>query len=933
MTARYVVGIDLGTTNTVVAYTDLEDERAVRRREATVFSVTQRIAPGENEPRPLLPSALFAPPNAEREEGDRSWLVGAFARQRGSEVPSRAVTSAKSWLAHPSVDRTAAILPWGLGDEDALSPRISPVEASARILAHLRDAWDRAHAQDAKGGAPLAEQDVILTVPASFDEAARAYTIEATKQAGLRVKLLEEPQAAFLDWARIVGDEGLRAIASAGGREVLVCDVGGGTTDFSLLRVARAESDPSGVKVERVAVGDHLLLGGDNVDLAIAHLLEPRLATAGEERLSPARFAQLVSIARGAKEQLLARGAELTEVPVTLLGGGSKLVGGARKTMLARAELDAILDGFFPPVSRDARAQRARGGLIAFGLPYASDPAITRHLAGFLARHAMSVSEHRELALLLNGGAFHAHAIVERVTRAVASLTAATPRVLEQGDPDLSVARGAVTHGLALRGHGLRIGGGSSRSYWIGLDSVDGTRRAVCVVPRGAEPGERQIVGNRAFALTLGRTARFDLFASTGQIGRVDHVGDVATISDDDEFVLLPPIVTAVSSREAGEIPVRLEGALTEVGTLELECVEVDAGGSTPPNTRRRRFHLGFELRKEAGPESLRRRTARVPEDRRLAEAREKVDRAFADGSEPRDARNLMRELERILGERSGWATTTVRPLFDALRPHIALRRRSVDHERVFWQLAGFLLRPGYGDPLDALRMRAMVPLWEQRLTHPNEPNGWRAFWIAWRRIAGGLEEPTQSRVRDTLDPFLCMNGAYEQGPDARPRKKPKGVRGEPFDEVLYLASSLERVPVPRRSELGVWILERTWTSQDASLYSALGRIGARLPAYASAHHVIPPRTAEHWLSQVLRADWAAIPTAPFAAVQLARRTGDRTRDVSDAARAEAVERLERTHARPEWIRLVREVVEVDEAQRGEMLGEALPPGLRLVED
>ncbi|MGZ3477600.1 MAG: Hsp70 family protein, partial [Polyangiales bacterium] len=463
--ARWVVGIDLGTTNTVVAASKTDAPKI------EVFPVEQRVAPGTDDARKLLPSAL--------QHEDGSWIVGAYARARGAEVPNRNVASAKSWLAHPGVDRSAAILPWGVEGEE----KMSPVDASAAVLSHVRQAWDRVHAD------PLIEQEVFLTVPASFDEAARALTVEATKRAGFpegSIRLLEEPQAAFLDWARIVGASGLRALVKDGPREVLVCDVGGGTSDFSLIEVGKDTS------LRRVAVGDHLLLGGDNVDLAIAHLMEKRIS--GGEALAPSRFAQLVQASRDAKELLLSRD-DLQEITVTLGGTGSKLVGGARKATLARSEVEAILDGFFPMVDRDAKPMRARSGLVAFGLPYASDPAITRHLAAFLTRHAKA-----DVALLLNGGAFHAKPIVERVVRAIERITGRAPELLEQGDPDLSVARGAVAHGLSFHGHGARMRGGASRSYFIGLDAG----KAVCVVPRGTEPEQPQIVEGRTFALALG---------------------------------------------------------------------------------------------------------------------------------------------------------------------------------------------------------------------------------------------------------------------------------------------------------------------------------------------------------------------------------------------------------------------------------------------
>jgi hypothetical protein len=917
-----LVGIDLGTTHTVVAH----------ERDGTVaiFSIPQRVDRAAVEARPLLPSALYAPT---ADEGDRPWIVGEWARRRGAEAPSRAVTSSKSWLAHGAVDRNAPILPWGdAGSEDG-DAKISPVDAAATILGHVRDAWDRAHPET-----PLARCEVVLTVPASFDEAARALTIEATRRAGLPdgvVRLLEEPQAAFLDWAEKVGSAGLAALLGEGdAREVLVVDVGGGTTDLSLLEVARDRMAPLGVAVSRRAVGDHLLLGGDNVDLAIAHLVEPRLT--GGERLSPIRFAQLVAAARNAKEILLAVGSTLESTPITLLGEGSRLVGGARSTTLARGELDAILDGFFPHGDLAPRPTRARSGFVAFGLPYASDPAITRHVAAFLARHApIRQGEPRSIALLLAGGVFHAPTIIDRLVRAIEALRGVRPEILAQGDPDLAVARGAVAHGRARRGEGLRIGGGASRSYFVGIGGEPGAprggRRAVCVIPRGTEPGDRKVVEGRSFALVVGRSARFDLFATAGVAGRIDRVGDVVPV--DDDLDLLPPIVTAIPGAK-GELAVRIEGELSEVGTLDLECVEdLPAGIERRP----RRFRLGFELRGVEASEPTRQpRSKRATEPSeairdRLDDARAKIDRVFgkavaaADG---REAKALIRELERILGERATWSIVVVRALFDALRPGIAHRRRSADHERVFFQLAGFLLRPGFGDPLDPQRVRAIEGLWEQRLAF-DDGQGWRAWWIAWRRIAGGLSEFAQTRIRDTLDPFLAVE---EIGlPSARPRKKPKGIRAEPLEEVLLLASNLERIAVPRRIELGHWLVERSWGSRDPSVFSAIGRIGARVPAYDSAHRIVPPKIAEGFVEHLLRPEFAAVPTLPFALVQLARKTGDRARDLGDEPRRRVVEWLERHAARAEWIRMVREVVEVDDAQRNEAFGEALPSGLRLV--
>ena len=914
-----IVGIDLGTTHTVVAWADADRPEAPR-----VFEVPQLVTRTEIASRAMLPSCLFAPTASDSVDdrwGDAPWIAGELAQRRGAEVPGRFVASAKSWLCHPTVDRTAAILPWG-GDEDA--PRISPVDASARYLAHVRAAWDAAfpHAQ-------LDAQEIVLTVPASFDEVARELTVDAARRSGLpRVRLLEEPQAAFYDVMQRVG----RAAIDPG--LVLVCDVGGGTTDLSLIRVG----DDG---VERVAVGHHLLLGGDNMDLALALACEARMTDGA--KLDAARFGQLVGACRAAKERLLSGDGAPDEVTVSVLGSGAKLVGGALSTKVTRGEVERIvLDGFFPLAPPDAKPQRARGALVAFGLPYEKDVAITRHVAWFFARHAPAGETPR--AVLLNGGVFRARAIADRLVAALEAWGGPKVRVLPHDEPDLGVARGAVAFGLALRGHGERIEGGAARGYYVGLGtSADGAKRsAVCVVPRGAKEGAMQVARGRTFALALGRAVRFDLFASND--ARVDAPGDVVEI-DDDAFDALPPLAVAfdtgavpkprASARPSEEIKVALEGELTPIGTLDLACVEV---GRDPP----RRFRLAFQLRAASdAPASIaaplsRARPSSLPPGsiggRRLDEAKDAIDRAFgkprADAT-GREAKDLVRELERILGERATWSIDVARALFDTLSPMRGSRRRTADHERAFWMLAGFCVRPGFGDPLDATRVASLAPMFADRLAFPDEVRGWQQFWIAWRRAAAGLDETMQTTIRDAIDPLLA--------PPEAGLKKSKKAKASALDDLLDMASSLERLPPSRRADLGGWILERTWTDRDPRLWAAVGRLGARVPAYASVHHVVPPSVAERWLDQLLREKWDQIATAGRAATELARVTGDRARDVNERVRREVEKRLlalAATDARvTEWARAVRELVAIEESDRAAFFGEGLPAGLRLVEE
>jgi molecular chaperone DnaK (HSP70) len=910
-----IVGIDLGTTHTVVGFTDPASGAAPE-----VLALEQLVASSEVASRPLLPSFLYAPlPEESLADpfGDAPWCIGEHARRRGQEVPGRLIASAKSWLCHASVDREAAILPWAAADEASV-PKLSPIEATTRLLAHVKANWERAFP-----GYPLAEQNVVLTVPASFDEVARELTVRAAESAGVGVRLLEEPQAAFYDYLTRRGTSELELLVTTdqGSALVLVCDVGGGTTDLSLIRVTRDSN--LGLALERVAVGRHLLLGGDNIDLALAHGAEARLV-APPERLEPRRFTALVQACRAAKEELLGP-AGRDEVPIRVLGLGAALVGATLSTSLTRAEVErVVLDGFLPLVAPGEKPRARRGGLVSFGLPYEADPAITRHIADFLGRHlpaSLVLS-----GVLLNGGLFRAERARERLRDALFELTGAEVRVLAHTDPDLAVARGAVAYGLALAGRGLRIAGGTAHAYFLSAE-VDREQapRAVCVVPRGAREGERHVAASRPLALRIGQPVRFELYASDDE--RVYAPGEIVEL-EGDGFEKLSPLVASFDANGAAggsEIRVLLEGELTAVGTVELACLEAEAG-----LRERRRFRLAFDLKKAAAtsvrPESLSVRPSSLPAADRLHGGLSAIERVFGKGRKDVDAReskDLFRDFERLFGERSSWSGELNRTLFDALATKHAARRRSPDHERMFWMLAGYCLRPGFGHPKDPERILLLAPLFEQGLAFPAEMRGWRAYFTAWRRIAAGLGEELQLGMRALFDPLFA--------PPELKLKAPKGFRPLAPDELLELASWLERVPAPERAKLGHWLIERTWTQRDPRLWTAIGRIGARIPAYASAHYVVPPSTAERWLDHLLREKWREVATAAPAAVLLARQTGDRTRDISERVRDEVVRALEAVGARADAVQCVRELVPVADLERAEWF-EDLPAGLKLLE-
>ena len=604
MAAKYVVGIDLGTTHCVVAYAPVDFET---RPEIRIFEILQITAPNEIKYLSLLPSFIYLMGKHDVSEASvrlpwqekAEMIVGTFARKRGSEVPHKLVASAKSWLCHSGVDRTRAILPWGSPND---VEKISPVQATMILLSHIRDSWNHTIAQNDEDSC-LEKQDIFITVPASFDAVARELTVKAAEMAGLEhFTLLEEPQAAFYAWIE-ANEDRWRDMVSLG-ESILVCDIGGGTTDFSLIEVSEEDGN---LALQRVAVGEHILLGGDNMDLTLAYVLREKISS----KLDDWQFRALWYQSRQAKERLLTDSSTHKE-PVVILGRGTSLIGSTIKTELTRDEVERVLlEGFFPKCGIDEAPQRsAKVGIREMGLPYEEDPAITRHLAGFLSNHLQRL-ESFPSAILFNGGVMKADLFRKRVLDVVRTWGGdAEVRELISPDLDLAVARGAAYYGFVCKGYGIRIKAGASRSYYVGIEStmpsvpgVPAPMKALCVVPFGMEEGSTVEIKEKEFGLVVGEPAVFHIFSST--VRQDDEAGDI--VEDwDNTIEEVGAMETQLSSEEENGgtiVPVWIESTMTEIGTLELRCVDIS-------NTSRK-WKLEFNLKEREQKKSFEHETVR----------------------------------------------------------------------------------------------------------------------------------------------------------------------------------------------------------------------------------------------------------------------------------------------------------------------------------
>ena len=876
------VGIDLGTTNSALAWID---EREAEDRDfppVHVFETPQLIAAGRIEARRTLPSFLFL------EEGQP---VGVYAREQGALVPTRLVHSAKSWLSNPDVDRTAKILPW---DSQETGRVLSPVEVSARILAKFREEWDRAQ------GAPLAEQDIVLTVPASFDEEARELTVMAARDAGIeRLTLLEEPAAAFYSW--IANNLAQSRKKLFDGQTVLVCDVGGGTSDFSLIRVSRSGDL---INFTRTAVGKHLLLGGDNLDLTLAWLVETKLGA----KLSIRQRSGLRRQCSAAKEKLL-NDPDLQAVEITVLGSGSSLIGKTLRSEIRREEaLELALEGFLPFTERgEAPQEDARSLFRELGLPYVSDAAITRHLNAFLEPLGAPPD-----AILFNGGFFIPGILRDRVADVVARWYGRRPEILENSELGLAVARGAAYYSyVRSTGSGVLVRGGLPRTYYIALgDAFDGKFSAVTLVPRGTEEGTAIEIDNDALQLVANRPVSFRLYSSLTR--STDKLGDVVEFAADDaelhRHAPLHAVIRFGKKAEERLIPVRLGARLTEIGTLETWCESKVSDN---------RWNLEFQLRKHAAEQPVERKAAAVVSEQALKSSLALIEEVFAPNSKsPIPPEELPARLEQAMGlGRNSWPLSAIRPMADAFLAAAAGRKKSPAFEIRWLNLAGFCLRPGFGYPGDDFRIEQARRLYSGGIAYANQVQCEIDWWIFWGRVAGGLNRNQQADVYQRLSGFLLPRG----------NKKPQRINLALLREMWRTAASLELLPLGAKTELGDALIKRIKVGdyKESELW-CVSRLGARQLFYGPINLAVPPATVTRWAEALLN-----LAAAGDALAALARGTDDPTRDLPAATRQTIRGKLEKMPHAARLLAVLDGEAEDDRAL-GRIFGEELPSGLVL---
>ncbi len=933
--SRFIIGIDLGTTSCALSYIDCLAEYC----EPKNLAITQWQNQGLIE-RTILPSFCYIAKTKEREQyklplatTQDDYLVGSLAQERLISDPDLVIHSAKSWLCHTSVDREAKILPWHsdsvLGDK-----RLSPVFVSSLYLSHLKDIWNHtigAGHEDYR----FEKQKVVITVPASFDEVATYLTLEASKIAGFgdAVVLCEEPQAAFYDWLQRQGFFSLREKDTSSAsltfsnsfvklaqdkQRILVVDIGGGTTDFCLFE-SRLDKDRRDVSIRRIAVSEHILLGGDNIDLALANLAEKKLMAQGLTKLSGAKWALLVAECRVLKEKALQASSAFLDQTDKLYhlsfqaGSGSRLFSQTKTINFSLQEIAAIVsDHFFPICTADILPLRLETKSNETGLPFADDSAVTHHLAAFLRASAVD-------AVLYTGGSLKPEFLRDRLTQVISGWQGFSPLVLVNDALELAVSRGASVFGLAQVQKSTLVHAGYSRSLYIKV--TQGTAKSacyLCIVPKDFSADQVIELAPPGLHAVLGQVVRFELFSS---LLRADAIGDLVSIDAPEirPVAMLQSRMDLATKKKNGLLPISLKIHLSPSGLLEMSCLTVDEG--LVERGLAKSFRLNFSLNEQTEIVEMSSRAEHKPQSGlmldNLTKAQAEINRFF--GSERSVIQNpssLPYTLEKIFAlPKKDWDLMTLRSLWPVLREGMHRRSRSEQHELTWLSLAGYVLRPGFGESLDSFRVAEVLSLVTQGPIFSASPKVKNQWWIFWRRLAGGLDKKTQDLLFAKNYPLL--------------------KRQEASPELILLLGSLERVDMQRRIGLGQWLCSEILSS---SIYReqkiwALTRIANRLPLYGGPESIVRPSFVIPWLESLFDLDWTR---AEFRSLinffcHAGRLINDREFDLPEEWMSKILTKLESVNAPSSLSDKLRKFMPQDSQTISLLLGDALPIGLTIL--
>ena len=895
--SHYRVGIDLGTTNCVVSY--LIDGAS----EPQLFSIPQFMPDGTVRNSTQLPSAVYllAADEVGKIEPVLPWrgqamdvIVGHGALELGQRRSGQLVQSAKSWLSHRQVDRKQAILPWG-SEEGAR--KISPLQASAYLLAHIKQAWDHSH-----GDAPLASQEVALTLPASFDEEARALTLEAAKMAGLQhLYLLEEPQAACYHFIR--EPENLASLEQA--NMLLVVDIGGGTTDFSLVRIQHTEQGKTALK--RVAVGDHLLLGGDNLDQALAYQLDPRQISS----LSASRLAALVQQTRKAKESLLSESAP-DSTTLTVLGGGSRLIGGSQKFTVSRdVLLEQVETGFLPFVPLADAVQKSSYAVHTLGLPYEHDAAFSRHLAAFIARYKDEIENATGTsmpdAVLFNGGLFNSPRLKQRVLEQLGQWSDSPIIVCNALEPNDAVAKGAAWYLKSLAGEAARIESGVPHNLLLKL--ADGS--FIGLLPKG-HLKEEPIRLAQTFKVKMGEQVQFPLYRSDDHI----EVASGQLINPDEALHFVSNLVTELDGANGlSEVDVELTATMTEVGVLQ---VSLNAQG------RSDQWVLQFGSANENDTTDSSDKDDHL--HRNMGQAEEHLVKCFSAAGqkvEPDLVKSLKQDLDRILGDRDEWNLATNRRLADKLLAVKSGRGKSAQHERQWLQLVGYCLRPGYGALGDEARVEQALNATKQGPKFDQAPV-WGQHWTLYRRIAGGLTESMQSNLYKQFAQYYSPAGQ-------RSREKQKALTTKSSDDMIRMVGALERLPIEQKLECIEWLTKRLQKSSEPdTAWWAVGRLASRQLLVGDEQDKVALDKVLKLVELSLKEDWKKRKLAGLASVLMVQPSGEADSKELLGSRKKVLAKLKKDKCPVAWLLRLDASAEHSDEEMSRLVGETLPIGLSL---